>query len=495
MFKAVVCFFTCTIVLLSCKSINNELQAEGEPDHDELMMSTTCFTDSLEFFNEFPPLVVNEDVEITIHVTSLQTYKPVSEALLTVEIDGVPKEATESPYPGIYMLSLTVPDKTLLPLRYKFNYRQNTTELADTLKIFENEEQAHAGIAGNARQDAVSFSKEEAWNNDFMVERTEPGPFAAVIRASGEILAMPGEKYNVIASASGIIAFATSNLVQGSSVVKGQKLFTISGKDLAGNNVTVQLTESRARYMQSKSEWERYRALYKENLVSQKQFMEAQSSYLTDSAAWYAFTGTSINGGLQVISPRTGYLHELNISEGQYITEGMLLATISDNEVLLLRADVPQQHYTLLNEIESANFRTAYSGKTYTLEDMNGKLLAKGASVAENNHYMPVYFEVFNDGSLLEGAFAEFWLKTKQKTNCIAIPLTALVEEQGNYYVYRQVTGDTYIKQQVRRGYSDGIKVNITEGIDEGSRVVTRGAMILKAVSMSSSLPADTHQH
>jgi multidrug efflux pump subunit AcrA (membrane-fusion protein) len=108
---------------------------------------------------------------------------------------------------------------------------------------------------------------------------------------------------------------------------------------------------------------------------------------------------------------------------------------------------------------------------------------------------MPVYFEVKNDGSLLEGAFAEFWLITCETRNCIALPVDALIEEQGAYYVYRQVSGETYIKQPVTTGSGDGESIEITSGVQQGDRIVTGGAMQLKVAAMSPAIPAEQHQH
>ena len=161
----------------------------------------------------------------------------------------------------------------------------------------------------------------------------------------------------------------------------------------------------------------------------------------------------------------------------------------------MIRADLSQQFYDRLKEIESANFRTAYSDQVYTIEDVDGKLLAAGASVAENDHYLPVIFEVKNDGSLLEGAFVEIYLKTTQKKDCLVVPQTAISEEQGAYYVYVQVTGESYTKRAVSPGENDGQSVEILKGLHPGERVVTRGVMLVKAASMVAGAVGHGHSH
>ena len=235
--------------------------------------------------------------------------------------------------------------------------------------------------------------------------------------------------------------------------------------------------------------------MHKQRIISDKQFYETQTRYKNDSASYYALSSSVSPAGLEIHAPLSGYLHELNIAEGQYVETGAQLATISDNQLLLLRADVAQQYVGQLNRIRSAHFRPAYSSRIYTIEELGGRLLARGASVAENNHYMPVYFEVRNDGSLIEGAFTEFYLLTEASLNAVTVPLTAVMEEQGSTYVYIQKHGAGYLKRAVTLGEHDGVNVLVQAGLTDGERVVTRGAMLLKASSMSTAMPAHAHEH
>ncbi len=121
-------------------------------------------------------------------------------------------------------------------------------------------------------------------------------------------------------------------------------------------------------------------------------------------------------------------------------------------------------------------------------------MLAIGSSVAENNQYLPVYFEAQNNGQLLEGAFAEFHLKTEPESGKLIIPVGSLIEEQNNFYVYVQLSGESFLKKQVSLGYSDGINAEILSGLKVDDRVVTSGALLLKASAVSTE-PVHTHSH
>ena len=87
------------------------------------------------------------------------------------------------------------------------------------------------------------------------------------------------------------------------------------------------------------------------------------------------------------------------------------------------------------------------------------------------------------------------YLKTGTKNNCLVLPKTALTEEQEGYFVYVQVTGESYSKKPVVTGYNDGKDVEIIKGLEPGDRVVTKGVMLLKSASMVTGTVGHGHAH
>jgi RND family efflux transporter MFP subunit len=353
----------------------------------------------------------------------------------------------------------------------------------------------HAHPSGTPAEGEITFLKEQAWKSDFMVREVSPAPFSAVVKASGQVLAVPGEKRHLAAHSSGMLVFRDKLLVQGSRVKKGQPLFVIMATSLTDDNFEVRYRELRNNLEQSRSEYRRHEKLFREQVISERQFIASRTRYENDSIRFRSMASKASADGLQITAPVSGTIHELNFSEGQYVETGDQLVTISSNEQLLLRADVPMQHYPLVGRIVTANFRTGYSDRIYNVEELKGSLLARGSSVAENDHFIPVYFEVTNDGTLLEGAFAEFFLKSGEQEQVIVVPAGAISEEQGIHYCYLQVTGESYTKKEVTVGESDGRYYEISSGLKKGDRVVTEGVMLLKAASMVTGDAGHGHAH
>lgn len=503
-----------TIVLLlffsyACgsNSLSGPFHEEEGHRHEDALSESTLFTDNSEFYIEHDLLQKGKESAFLVHVTRLESYEPCLSGTLSIRLDNTEVTA-ELERPGIFHMELTPLKEGEFEVIYTLNpgpYEETVSDhihiagdhqiIHETPNDHNHEGESHEPAETGHDPGEILYPKEQSWKNDFMVSMVRPVPFSSVILTSGEILAMPGEKKNVSANSGGILVFNEKNLVQGSPVKKGQLLFTISSSTFTEDNRELQLQESLNSFAQSKSEYERHLELYASRVISERLYIESRSRYTADSLRYYSLASNISEQGLRVTSPVSGYIHQLNVSEGQYVETGELLVTISSNKVLLLRADLPQQFYSHLEEIETANFRPAYTAQTYGVEDLNGRLLARGSSVAENDHYLPVYFEVENDGSLLEGSFTEFFLKSRNRKSTITVPVDALLEEQGAYYLYVQVTGESYTKRAVKPGENDGKKIEILEGLKPGERVVTEGTILLKAAATVTSVTGDGHNH
>lgn len=98
------------------------------------------------------------------------------------------------------------------------------------------------------------------------------------------------------------------------------------------------------------------------------------------------------------------------MKEGDYVTIGQPLVSITQNRRLFLRAEVSEKYYPSLRTIGSANFKTPYDNKVYELKELNGRLLSFGKSAGENSFYVPVTFEFDNKGDIIPGSFVEVYL-------------------------------------------------------------------------------------
>ena len=294
-----------------------------------------------------------------------------------------------------------------------------------------------------------------------------------------------------MAGVTGIVSLAR-DFTEGSPVAKGGTAFIIATDRLQDGDP---VEKARVAFETARGEYERGKRLVQDKIITQKDFATLSADYETARIAYEAMTSGHARGGTAVKSPLSGYVKSLLVREGDYVTAGQPLMTVTQQRRLHLRADVPERYYPQIAGIVSARFRTAYSERVYDLQELKGRLVARGRTVSDSSPYVPVTFEFDNRGDLLPGAYLEVYLLGKERQDVVSIPLTALTEDQGTRYVYVQEAADVYVKREVETGASDGCNVEILRGLRPGERVAVEGATHLKLASAKSVIPAHTHNH
>ena len=198
---------------------------------------------------------------------------------------------------------------------------------------------------------------------------------------------------------------------------------------------------------------------------------------------------------MNITASAGGSVIQLFQPNGSFVTEGTPLISISGNKMIMLRADVPQRNWKDIPSITSGAFRPSGSDQIYDIEELGGRLIAKGSALSSENSFIPVTFEFSNKGSFVAGSFAEVFLHTTLLKNQLVIPVSSLLEEQGNYYVYVQIAGESFMKRPVKLGNIDGTYANVLSGLTSGDRVVTQGAIFIKASSQMTGTPSHGHEH
>ena len=349
-----------------------------------------------------------------------------------------------------------------------------------------HEEEGHHHEGEENHNDEIIFTKAQAARTDFKVEEIQPGTFHQVIKTTGQVLPAPGDESAIVATTNGTISFANTQLAAGSPVKQNQPLFYIATKNLGEGDYYARV---RAGYEKAKASYERAKELVKDNIISQKEYEDTRLEYQNAKIAYDAVSGKHSSQGIGIASPLNGFVKDITVKDGEYVTAGQVIATVSQNKHLVLRADVSEKHYAALPTVQSANFKTPYDNRVYSLAELSGRLLSEGKSAEANT------FEFDNRGNVLPGSFVEIYLISSPLDNVLSIPESALTNEMGHFYVYKQLDEEGYQKQEVKIGASNGKAVQILSGLTAGDHVVIRGAYQVKMASASAAIPGHTHEH
>ena len=355
----------------------------------------------------------------------------------------------------------------------------------------EAEEAAHEAESHGGHSDEIILTPEKAKAAGVMVETVTPGTFREVIPTSGQILAAQGDENTLVAATAGVVSFSRT-VTEGMSVGRDVELLSVSAENLQDGDP---VKRARIAYERAKGEYERAEKLIGERIVSEKEFNVLKENYENARIAYEALSPSKAGKGVAVKSPMAGYVKACFVKEGDYVTVGQPLLSVTQTRRLMLRAEVSERYYSRLHNIASANFQTPYDDKVYSLADLKGRLLSFGKSSDGTSYYVPVTFEFDNRGDVIPGSFVEVYLLASERQNVLSVPVSALTEEQGLYFIYCQIDEECYRKQEVTVGANDGKRVEILSGLKGGEKVVTQGAIHVKLASASTAIPGHTHNH
>jgi len=481
------------VILCGCgkKEVKEETKNELEA------LAYTLYSEHTELFVEFKPLVVGEVSRFAAHLTILgDVFLPLTEGKVRVSIERNGSASVDAPNPpGIFRPEIK---PVTAGNNFKITFHIITKDFTDTISIdnvtvYPNLETAVKSQGPEEGGNDISYLKEQAWKVEFANQEIREETFFYTIRTTGQLISPPGEEANISASSSGIVNY-NGNYINGMKVFKGENLFNVSGGNINGENINTRVFEAKANYDRAKADYERASLLIKDKIISEKEFLAIQNTYEIAGEIYNSLSKNYTGSGIRITTPISGFFKSINVRQGEFVEAGKTLAVITQNKNLILKADLSQKYFNVINQIRSANFKTP-DGIMYSTEDLNGRTITPGISTGTDNLLLPINFEIDYRSDLIPGTFVEVFLKTSRIPNALVIPISSLIEEQGIFYVYVQTEGESFQKREVTLAGSDGYNVQVIKGIKVGERVVTRGAYQIKLSSASGTLPSHGHEH
>ena len=490
----------------------------------------TAYSDGMEFFAETGTFVAGQEVSVLLHVTELQDFKPYvgedvsvclvpkgesagdncgncshghgTEAEPEIESEGHSHESEghthqhegKTEVQGIYRFCVRAEaegeanlvfsadgQRASIPVRV-FGSASEASEYAESLEV--------------RSSNGAVFPKEKSWSVDFATEEAVLEPFGQVIRATSRVQPSQEEVFTVSALTDGVVSIGAKALVEGREVRKGETLCIVKGSGTADENLATKYARAEADYNFARNEYERKKALASDRIVSESELRQAEAAFEIAKAVFENLKGNFDASGQSAKSPIEGFVTSVTVSNGQFVRAGDPIATVSRSRSLLVVAEIQPRYSACLKDICGATFKDMDSGRIWTLDELGGKVVSYGKSVSSDSPLIPVTFSVPNKGGFIPGSFLQTRIITRSETPAITLPTTSLIEEQGNYFVYRQLTPEYFEKTPVTIGASDGLRTEIRSGLSAGERVVSKGAMFVKLAQASGALdPHAGHNH
>ncbi|MBO4961458.1 MAG: efflux RND transporter periplasmic adaptor subunit [Flavobacteriales bacterium] len=345
---------------------------------------------------------------------------------------------------------------------------------------------AHSHEGHEHNEGEITFTAHEASLGSFATQKVNKGHFHPVIKTAGKIITTPQGATLVTAPTTGIVKF-NSNTTRGTMVKAGNSIMRIATDDTAGASAA----EIEAQYHLWNARMQRADSLIIDRIISQDSYDDTRAQWEKARKAYIALNKKS-STEMTVKSPITGFIKELSVGNGDYVERGATLFEVVKNTRARLEIDVPQKYFNDLSHVTSAVFITT-DGKKYDTASLGGKVITYSKSVSASG-LLSLTIEYDSTGDIPEGAFTDVYLRLDSSHDAICVPTGAITEEQGEYFVYVQTCSESYRKQPVQIGMTDGIQVEVKSGLKAGETVVTVGTYRVKLAGNTGAIP-HSHEH
>lgn len=517
-------------------------------ESQEKTAQVTVWGERYEIFLEHRFIVAGEPVKFVTHVTDLKTLHPRREgpATFVLQLGTEPPIVKVDPTParaGIYTPELVFPKagEWSVSLKIPTESGESTVKLPP-FKVFASKDEAAKAPEAEAPE-GISFLKEQQWK---LLTRTDPvGQHKVVerLRLSGVVAAKPGSRAVVAPSAAGQLLPPKDGTlpIVGSSVLAGKLLALIqppvTGADLltiSANQFQVKAMETefavkfaeveanaikeRVAVEQAKAALERVQKLFAEQAKSKREVEEAQFALRTaeaNLASAEAMKKTydqardrlaaipqarDLQNGfppIELKAPISGVVTQVAFAAGEHVPADKAVVTILDPSRVLIEARVPESQLPRLGASRDAAYQVpGHKGVYVAVREGGGKLVYAGQEVDAATRTVPLVYEVPNpDGRLKVGMALDLYVETQRQEQALAVPESAIVDEDGRAVVFVMVSGETFEKRELTLGIRDNGLVQVLDGLAQGERVVTKGAYAVRLSSVSSSIPAHGHAH
>ncbi len=485
-------------------------QGGSGTDHEHEGSSVTLWTENTELFMEYPALIVGHEAAFAVHLSDMKDFKPVIRGKLTCVFkkDGgepVTVVAEAPSYPGIFRPVVQFKQAGVYDMQLNLQGQQVSDVITvPGVRVYADEGSVPHEAEGDTGEELITFLKEQQWKMDFRTEPAGKRRLSASVHALGEILPQAQMHAEVPAPVNGVI-LADQNVSLpsvGQWVSKNDVLAVISPPA----NTETSFNSIRSEYLIANAEYERAQRLFEKKAIAKKRLDEAKLRFETRQAGYAVvsrqvdFSPSEKDDGVAAMHfhlkpPIDGIIQEIHFHLGENVEAGERLFTITNPKRVLLKAQVPLGRIALVKSARDASFKVEGYEEEYSVSQLDGRLLSIGSIVDEKSRTVPLIFELVNpDNTLKIGMFAEVSVKTGDTVETLAIPNSAIFDDNGTPVAYVHVEGESFAKRTLTTGITDGGYTQILSSISEGERVTTVGGYQVRLASLSTSVPSG-HGH
>ena len=247
---------------------------------------------------------------------------------------------------------------------------------------------------------------------------------------------------------------------------------------------------------QAKTNFEREKALYEKNLISaeeyekvEQQLNQAQEEYAASQESLEVIrdgvsSKNATSSSTLIRSTITGLILDIPVKVGNSViqantlNDGTTVATVANMNDLIFEGQIDETEVGSLYEGMPLTI-TIGALRDYTF-DANLEYISPKAveSNGANQFKVKAAVKVDSEHTIRSGYSANAQIELEKKENVVSVPESTLEFEGEDAYVYTKSQDGTYQKTKITTGLSDGVNIEVKDGLSEGDTV--RGPRIIE---------------
>ena len=309
-------------------------------------------------------------------------------------------------------------------------------------------------------------------------------PVANQLFLAAHIMANPTSVVRIFPPISGRVV--ALKVLPGQEVVKGQELGMLQSSDAA--QARSDFEKARIEAARADLQLQRAKELLQHEVMAQREYDDLKALDDADHAELerarqalqiLGFAENSLADTIPIRSPINGVVLEVGTAAGELqrsLDNATTIATIANIDSVWIVGDLYPRDLTSIKVGQPVDVSvTGYPGQVY-----HGVIDNISDSVDPATLALKVRVVLANPGHKLKPQMYATLAVTNQRGNAIVVPSTAVIQNGKNTFVFVEGPGGKYLRRDVVLGAVHDSTDEITQGLEDGDKVVSTGAELLR---------------
>ncbi|GAA4294723.1 efflux RND transporter periplasmic adaptor subunit [Aestuariibaculum suncheonense] len=356
-----------------------------------------------------------------------------------------------------------------------------------------NSENNMTPVAEEHMREDIVVTQQQFETEQMQLGKLEAHTFNRNIVTSGVIDVPPHNRATISSFVDGYIT--KTPLLIGDQVKKGQHLVSLENPEFI--EIQQRYLEIAEQLNYLKSEFNRQRTLFDENITSEKNFLKAQSTYKSVLAEYNGLNKKlkmlNINpesvlqgqftSSINIYSPINGYVTKVEVSNGIHVSPSDMIMEIIDTDHIHLELSVFEKDVLRLKKGQKITFKIPEASN----QNFDAEVHLVGTTIDEKNRFVKVHAHILDESqaNFIVGMFVEANIISGAEDKP-ALPKDALIEYEGAMYALvledKNNGNYTFEKVKINLGQQNETYAEILNANDLTNKtVLTQGGYMLLA--------------